>query len=166
MMTRDEWGATCQVVLDASVPGTHFSPFEIADVGRCTYVYWSGYVSSSESPPPEPVLLQAPPIPLLDNALRLIEILEYVREENSSAPVLVNSWYRGEYYNAACGGVPQSMHTTLGAADIVKIGHTPSQVADILEAHPLAEKLGIGRYPSFTHVDIRGWLERPAPARW
>ena len=69
-------------------------------------------------------------------------------------------------YNKKIGGVPWSMHLTCGAADIVKVGYTPSQVADMLEAHPLADKLGIGRYNTFTHVDIRGWLGREAPARW
>jgi len=150
MMTRDEWGATCQAVLDASVPGTHFSPFEIADVGRRI----------------ESVRLQAPPIPLLDNALRLIEVLEWVRSKSRVAPVLVNSFYRDKYYNAACGGVPGSMHTMLAAADIVKGDTSPEEVQELLEQHPDADKFGIGSYSNFTHLDVRSYLGRTAPARW
>ena len=58
------------------------------------------------------------------------------------------------------------MHLTLGASDIVKVGRSPSEVADMLEGHPDAKLLGIGRYKSFTHVDIRGMIGRPSPARW
>jgi hypothetical protein len=48
----------------------------------------------------------------------------------------------------------------------VKVGVTPDEVADILEAHPDSDGFGIGRYESFTHIDIRGMIERDAPARW
>jgi len=58
------------------------------------------------------------------------------------------------------------MHITLGAADIVKIGWEPSDVADLLENSPYKRLLGIGRYESFTHVDVRGMIGRPSPARW
>jgi uncharacterized protein YcbK (DUF882 family) len=58
------------------------------------------------------------------------------------------------------------MHMTCGAADVVKVGVTPDEVADILEAHPDSDGFGIGRYESFTHIDIRGMIERDAPARW
>lgn len=149
-MTRDEWGEECQAVLDDGVPGTHFSPFEIADVGRRI----------------ESVRLQAPPMPLLDNALRLIEVLEWVRAEGGAAPVLVNSWYRDDYYNAACGGVPGSTHTMLAAADIVKRGTEHLELSELLEEHPQADRFGIGSYSSFVHLDVRGHLGRTAPARW
>ena len=58
------------------------------------------------------------------------------------------------------------MHMTCGAADVVKIGFTPAEVADILENHPDSDQFGIGRYATFTHIDIRGMIGRSAPARW
>jgi hypothetical protein len=85
---------------------------------------------------------------------------------DSEAPILVNSWYRDPAYNKAVGGVSHSMHLTLGAADIVKVGWPPAKVADLLEHAPHKHMLGIGRYKSFTHIDIRGMIGRPAPARW
>jgi len=54
----------------------------------------------------------------------------------------------------------------LGAADIVKVGWSPSDVADLIDDSPWAKQLGLGRYQSFTHVDVRGMIGRPAPARW
>jgi len=58
------------------------------------------------------------------------------------------------------------MHLTGGAADVVKIGFTPDEVADILERHPDSDQFGIGRYKTFTHIDIRGMIGRRSPARW
>ena len=147
--TRADWVEACNSELLAQ--GVHnFSALEVADVGR--------KAGDCE--------LQAPTLDLLENAIILVDVLQYIRDEGVRSPVLINSWYRDPEYNKEIGGVPWSMHLTCGAADIVKLGYTPSQVADMLEAHPLAEKLGIGRYNSFTHVDIRGWLGRQAPARW
>lgn len=148
-MSRDEFGEVCQSFLD--INGVqHFSPYEIADVGRRK----------------ESVRLQAPPILMLDNALRLIEVLEWLRSKEIISPVLVNSWYRDPYYNSAVGGVPYSMHLTLGAADITKVGFTPQQVAGMLESHPESQTFGMGCYENFVHIDIRGYMHRRAPARW
>lgn len=148
-MSRDDFGEVCQSFLDSNGV-QHFSPYEIADVGRRK----------------EAVRLQAPPILLLDNALRLIEVLEWLRSKEIVSPVLVNSWYRDPYYNSAVGGVPYSMHLTLGAADITKVGFTPQQVAGMLESHPESQTFGMGCYEHFVHIDIRGYMHRRAPARW
>ena len=148
-MTRDEWVRVCGARLQ--VHGiTNFSPLEIADVGRQS----SG------------VSLSSPPLGLLSNALKLVDVLQWLRNEGEVASVLVNSWWRSSEYNKAIGGVANSMHLTLGASDIVKVGWTPRQVADLLESSPYKEQLGIGRYKTFTHVDVRGMIGRPAPARW
>ncbi|HCO13075.1 MAG TPA: hypothetical protein DIT46_02745 [Gemmatimonadetes bacterium] len=147
--TRADWVEACNSEFLAQRVH-NFSALEVADVGR--------RAGDRE--------LQAPTLDLLENAIMLIDVLQYIRDEGVRSPVLINSWYRDEEYNKKIGGVPWSMHLTCGAADIVKVGYTPSQVADMLEAHPLADKLGIGRYNTFTHVDIRGWLGREAPARW
>ena len=148
-MTRNEWVRVCGARLQ--VHGiTNFSPLEIADVGRQS----SG------------VSLSSPPLGLLSNALKLVDVLQWLRNEGEVASVLVNSWWRSSEYNKAIGGVANSMHLTLGASDIVKVGWTPRQVADLLESSPYKEQLGIGRYKTFTHVDVRGMIGRPAPARW
>ena len=148
-MTKSDWVEICGKCLEDH--GTkNFSALEICDVGRR-----SGGV-----------VLSAPRQELLENAYYLIDVLEWLRVEDGTAGVLVNSWYRSPLYNAAIGGVPYSMHLTLGASDIVKVGRSPSEVADMLEGHPDAKLLGIGRYKSFTHLDVRGMIGRRSPARW
>ena len=128
----------------------HFSPLEISDVGRKK----------------GDVVLSAPPLELLENAYKLIDVLEWLREKDGVAPVLINSWYRDKAYNAAVGGVSRSMHMTCGAADVVKIGCTPAEVAAMLQGHPHAKLFGLGRYNTFTHIDVRGMIGRMSPARW
>ena len=148
-MTKNDWVTVCGAELAAQ--GIHnFSALEICDVGRKA----RGYT------------LEAPTLDLLANAITLIKILEWVRNCVFSTPILVNSWYRDPSYNYEIGGVARSMHLTCGAADIVKVGYDPYQVAEMLEAHPLSDQFGIGDYQTFTHIDIRGMIGRNAPARW
>ena len=149
MVERNEWVELCQAFLDKNGV-KHFSPLEIADVGREA----NGYC------------LEAPALSKLKNALPLIRILEWLREYDITAPVLINSWYRDRNYNRSIGGVSRSMHLTLGACDIVKVGFTPRQVALALEMHPQSRTFGMGRYDNFTHLDVRGQLGMTAPARW
>jgi len=148
-MTKNDWAEICGKCLEDH--GTkNFSALEICDVGRRS----------------RGIALSAPRQELLENAYKLIDVLEWLREKNGTTSVLVNSWYRSPRYNAAIGGVSHSMHMTCGAADVVKGGSIPSEVADMLEGHPDAKFLGIGRYKSFTHVDVRGMIGRRSPARW
>ena len=148
-MTRSDWNEICGAELSA-LGIQNFSPLEICDVGRTA----------------NGVELAAPTFDLLGNAVKLIDVLEWVREYEVRTPILVNSWYRDPDYNYAIGGVAHSMHLTCGAADIVKVGYEPYQVAAMLEAHPLSDQFGIGNYNTFTHIDIRGMLGRTSPARW
>ena len=153
-MTKDEWVDVCGQALEAAGI-QNFHPLEICDVGRksVTALYGSH-------------ALTRPPTYMIANAIMLCRVLRDLRAAVSPMPVLVNSWYRDSTYNHRIGGVPQSMHLTCGAADVVKAGFTPDEVADILERHPDSDEFGIGRYKTFTHIDIRGMIGRPAPARW
>ena len=154
-MTRDEWIEVCGKVLEAE-DIRYFHPLEIADVGR----------EVPETPPYGSQRLRAPPAHLIFNAILLCRVLLDLRSARRPMPVRINSWYRDSSYNHRIGGVARSMHMTCGAADVVKAGFTPDEVADILEAHPDSDGFGIGRYETFTHIDIRGMIERDAPARW
>ena len=74
-MTRSEWAIMCDARLKANGID-NFSALEICDVGR-------------ES---NGVTLTSPSVDLLDNAIKLIEVLQYVRRAGGVSPVLVNSW--------------------------------------------------------------------------
>ena len=152
-MTRDDWVDQCgRCLSDRGIK--HFSALEICDVGR------------TRQGPYRSAVLTSPPMELLENAWRLIDVLEWLRALNGTSSVLINSWFRDQCYNRSCGGAPTSMHMTCGAADVSKVGSIPSEVADMLEDHPDARYFGIGRYKSFTHIDVRGLQSRPSPARW
>ena len=153
-MTKDEWVDVCGHALEAAGI-QNFHPLEIADVGREAITALHGSQ-----------ILTAPPIYLITNAILLCNVLRDLRSAVRPMPVLVNSWYRDSAYNNRIGGVPGSMHLTCGAADVTKAGFTPEEVADILERHPDSDEFGIGRYKTFTHIDIRGRIGRNAPARW
>lgn len=91
--------------------------------------------------------------------LRLVHILQQIRDYFGK-PVTVNSGYRTQTFNKKVGGVANSQHCKGTAADISISGVAPSKVA------AYAEKLmpdtgGIGRYSTFTHVDVR-----ISKARW
>lgn len=86
-------------------------------------------------------------------AIELLDVLEDVRE-HFNAPVIINSAYRCPSHNKAVGGSPTSQHMNGDAADIVVKGFTPKQVADYLESK-YPNKYGLGRYKSFTHIDVR-----------
>jgi uncharacterized protein YcbK (DUF882 family) len=75
-----------------------------------------------------------------------------------------NSAYRCPKHNTIIGGVKTSQHLKGKAADIKIKGIEPSEVADLVEDLMKTEAItkgGVGRYNSFTHVDIRG-----TNARW
>lgn len=85
--------------------------------------------------------------------MELVKVLEEVREQ-FERPITVNSGCRCKQHNEYVGGVVKSWHLYGKAADIVVWGVYPEYVADYLEdVYP--DKYGIGRYRTFTHVDVR-----------
>lgn len=91
--------------------------------------------------------------------LRLIHILQQIRD-HFARPVIINSAYRTPSYNAKVGGAEASQHLFGTAADITVKGVAPSTVAAYAETL-LADTGGIGRYATFTHIDVR-----TQKARW
>lgn len=89
----------------------------------------------------------------------LIKVLTDVREHYGK-PVIINSAYRCPSHNAAVGGKPKSQHVLGTAADIKVKGVDPSVVhAYLTKKYP--DRYGIGKYNTFTHIDVR-----PNKARW
>jgi uncharacterized protein YcbK (DUF882 family) len=96
-------------------------------------------------------------------AKNLQVLREYVQK-----PITITSGYRSPAYNNALakkgtGAVKNSFHTKGMAADMQIKGMSPSQVANTIEKLINAGKMqqgGLGRYPNFTHYDIRGTKQR------
>ncbi len=84
--------------------------------------------------------------------IRLVHMLEQLREQLGGKPVVINSGYRCAVHNRAVGGVRQSQHLQGNAADIIVANVAPREVAEISEKMGFP---GLGRYSGFTHVDVR-----------
>lgn len=90
----------------------------------------------------------------------LIRILEDVRAKLGNRPITITSGCRCMAHNEAVGGAKSSVHMTGKAVDFVVEGVRPDTVADCLE-DLFPDCYGIGRYPCWTHFDVR-----PGKARW
>ena len=86
-------------------------------------------------------------------SLRLAELLEQIRVHFGAA-VTINSAYRTPSHNAKVGGTSRSQHLYGLAADIKVAGVSPAAVADYAE-QLLGSHGGVGRYSTFTHIDVR-----------
>ena len=97
----------------------------------------------------------------------LIEALEALRGLLGGVPIHVSSGCRCEARNAKVGGAPRtdespgSQHMYGKAADIAVDGVKADDVAKMAEQVKEFADGGIGRYATFTHVDVRG-----KKARW
>lgn len=89
---------------------------------------------------------------------QLNDVLEDIRCY-FNAPVMINSACRCVAYNQKVGGAQQSQHTRGMAADIKVSNISANIVADYIEHKH--DKCSIGRYDTFTHIDVR-----EVPARW
>ena len=88
----------------------------------------------------------------------LVSVLEKIRKYFGK-PVIVNSGIRCKTHNANVGGASMSQHLNGTAADIVVKGIAPERVAKYAETL-LPKSGGIGRYKTFTHVDVRSVKSR------
>ena len=91
---------------------------------------------------------------LPDNGMApaLIELLENTRA-HFGVPIVINSGYRCPKHNKAVGGALHSQHMEGTAADIRIHGVTPDDVYNYFSKW---HEGGLGKYKTFTHVDVRG----------
>ena len=82
----------------------------------------------------------------------LIENLQQLRDKVGK-PVTITSGCRSVAYNKKKGGIATSNHLIGKAADIKISSMTPLDVAKLADTLGF---LGIGVYPTFTHVDVQG----------
>lgn len=89
----------------------------------------------------------------------LVEYLQALRE-HVGMPVRINSGYRSPAYNRRVKGAKDSFHTRGQAADIWVSNNTPRQVYLTIERGEVPginpQKIGLGLYKTFVHIDTRG----------
>lgn len=83
----------------------------------------------------------------------LVNILQKVRNHFGKA-VNITSGYRTDTYNKKVGGANYSQHLYGNAADIYITGVEPKEIYDYLN-NEYPNSLGLGKYASFVHVDVR-----------
>lgn len=127
----------------------HFTGGEIARYFyRSKRNHTTGELAHNGEPPREIWVNVLPTMRLVDDLRRAL-----------GRPVRVTSSYRNKPYNDACGSTDGSLHRVFNALDIQADGATPHEVWSILKAWRKAGRFegGLGLYPSFVHVDTRGY---------
>jgi uncharacterized protein YcbK (DUF882 family) len=108
-----------------------------------------------------------PPEALWTNIIKTLVVLDELRDA-LDAPITLTSTYRRPAYNAAIGGEPGSYHMVFKAIDF-QSPVSPAKCAALLRkmrgrkfskpgnGGTFTFRGGIGTYPTFTHVDTRGY---------
>lgn len=99
---------------------------------------------------------------IFKNIKELAKHLQSLRDKFGK-PIKINSAYRCEKHNSIIGGSKNSQHKKGLAADIVVKDKKPLDVynfIDNIQKMDMFIKGGLGKYNTFTHVDIRGYLAR------
>jgi hypothetical protein len=95
-----------------------------------------------------------PPRSLWPSLLAVTKVADEARHR-LGRPLRINSGYRNAAYNRAISGSSGSIHMRGGALDLSGSPVTLRRILRELRDEGLF-KGGIGRYPTFTHVDVRG----------
>ncbi len=93
------------------------------------------------------------------NIRELAENLQVLR--NKVGGLTLTNAYRCAKHNAKVGGVKNSQHVKGVAADLQSKLLKPSEIANAIDNLMKLKEFkagGIGRYNTFTHVDIRGTI--------
>jgi uncharacterized protein YcbK (DUF882 family) len=92
--------------------------------------------------------------------VQLLGILQHLRQ-HFAQPITIMSAYRTAEHNKAVGGSPNSQHLLGRAVDIQIRNVPPAKAYEYLHT-VLGWHGGLGRYPTFTHIDVRSG----GPVRW
>lgn len=137
---------------DAWAGGTlglkHFAAPELRYMGGSHYDPKSKAHGLNTLPPPE----------LWEMMEETAAIADLARERMGSG-LIVLSAYRSPAYNKAVGGAKSSRHLCFNALDLAPVNGNVAALHKVLKALRKEGhfKGGIGRYPTFCHVDTRGY---------
>lgn len=130
----------------STIGAKHFAAKEFLFMGGSHY--GSGRCGGKNTFPPEEVW---------GSLKTLVPALDTIRAELGHS-IRVTSIYRSPAYNSCIGGVPNSQHRKMTAADCVVSAVSPRDL------HEVAKRVrdrgdfrgGIGLYRGFVHIDVRG----------
>ena len=88
------------------------------------------------------------------NLMRLAEFLEQVKTVLGGKPIMVNSAFRSEAVNNACGSKNTSQHRLGCAADLRVPGMTPNEVVKAIIGSDLQYDQVIREFDRWTHVSM------------
>ena len=88
------------------------------------------------------------------NLVRLAVFLELVKQTLGDKPVMVNSAFRSEAVNTACGSKSTSQHRLGCAADLRVPGMTPDEVVKTIIASELQYDQIIREFDRWTHISV------------
>jgi hypothetical protein len=95
-----------------------------------------------------------PPRSLWPSLLAVTKVADEARHR-LGRPLRINSGYRSPAYNRAISGSSASIHMRGGALDLSGSPATLHRILQEMRAEGLFRG-GLGRYKTFTHVDVRG----------
>jgi len=95
-----------------------------------------------------------PPRSLWPSLLAVTKVADEARHR-LGRPLRINSAYRSPAYNRAISGASKSIHMLGGALDLSGSPATLHKILTEMRAEGLFRG-GLGRYKTFTHVDVRG----------
>ena len=88
------------------------------------------------------------------NLMRLAEFLEQVKTVLGGKPIMVNSAFRSEAVNNACGSKNTSQHRLGCAADLRVPGMTPDEVVKAIIGSDLQYDQIIREFDRWTHISV------------
>ena len=88
------------------------------------------------------------------NLMRLAEFLEQVKTVLGGKPIMVNSAFRSEAVNNACGSKNTSQHRLGCAADLRVPGMTPDEVVKAIIGSDLQYDQVIREFDRWTHISV------------
>lgn len=101
-----------------------------------------------------------------ERAVQLCAEFEVIRAQCGDLPIVIGSAYRTPEHNRRVGGAAKSQHVEGRALDLYPpAGWTVADFWKVIHAWarlPESRLYGVGRYPSFVHIDIRppGTIDR------
>lgn len=99
-----------------------------------------------------------PPIELVPNLAKVTTKADEIREA-IKGPIRIISAFRSEAYNRKIGGAKNSWHIRGMALDLSQAS-VPHHVFKKVAQEVVGTSGGVGLYPSFVHIDCRGYFAR------